>query len=354
MSMKLTYRMHINAGLGYSFSHIDFQQFKIFHNGPRNFPQEILIPSKVTDQRWIKNFDLSCSSMIFSELPIKRISFEKNIVEYNLFAIKLSSDKIKHLTINLLGLFRSRYAQPVRQLNLIYIRATARVICEETIFIVFSSILLLVCTDMVGCQPNEIVTLSIYFILSLIYTEATTRAIPQLLKKLNQFNFSRWRNQSPAINYSQLSFSHQITRLAQSPGKLPNVNKALVCKRHKLCECLFPMLIHFHPVRLGSACCVQSPCGTCTLSKIVKNGLTILQQPAINTQIKIFHFFEGTYNREQPLQKNFQVFSSFLHILYLQITCVTCISRVAKMSFQKLHSPLSPGKKNSILFFSDR
>ncbi len=32
--------------------------------------------------------------LTFSELSIKRISFEKNIVEYNLFAIKLSSEKI--------------------------------------------------------------------------------------------------------------------------------------------------------------------------------------------------------------------------------------------------------------------
>ncbi len=42
---------------------------------------------------WIKNFDLSHFSMALSKLFIKRISFEKN-VQYNLFDLKLSSEKI--------------------------------------------------------------------------------------------------------------------------------------------------------------------------------------------------------------------------------------------------------------------
>ncbi len=53
-----------------------------------------MVFSEITSLWCIKNFDLSHFSMTFSELSIKRMGFEKNIVEYYLFLVKLSSEKI--------------------------------------------------------------------------------------------------------------------------------------------------------------------------------------------------------------------------------------------------------------------
>ncbi len=58
------------------------------------FPQQISFLSEVLNTRWIQNFDVYRFSTTFSELCIKRMSIEKNVVGNNLFAIKLSSEKI--------------------------------------------------------------------------------------------------------------------------------------------------------------------------------------------------------------------------------------------------------------------
>ncbi len=96
MSKKRTFtrRMCINGELWFNFSQINFRQIKIFHNEPRNLPKKILVPSEVIDPRQIKNFDLSHFSLAFFEFLLNKKEFEKNVVEYNLFAVKLSSKKI--------------------------------------------------------------------------------------------------------------------------------------------------------------------------------------------------------------------------------------------------------------------
>ncbi len=55
-----------------------------------------MVLSKVSDPWRIKNFDLAYFSITFLQLFIKRMNFEKNVVEYNLFVIKLSWKKIRN------------------------------------------------------------------------------------------------------------------------------------------------------------------------------------------------------------------------------------------------------------------
>ncbi len=77
-------RMSISGGLGCNISQINFQQVKIFHNKPRNFLKIF----------WFHPRSLTYGRPQILTYHTKRMSFEKNVVEYNLQTIKLSSEKV--------------------------------------------------------------------------------------------------------------------------------------------------------------------------------------------------------------------------------------------------------------------